>query len=658
VRDNSLVEYLNWYSFQLISKNKLDSALLYLNKILPLTEEEYLTILKSDEQYLLKNNLKQAAYQKARVFQEKYKESQQISDLISAMELLKTSIDIIADIQQVFKYQNDRILEHKENLVIFDLAINITYKVYELTRDRKYLDDLFEFNELTKSSQLLESLNRNLAIQQSQLPDSILTNIKNLKKQTSILNDKIYRLTYGKKMNRADSMLLQDYQFTLTENKADFQRIMNHLETSYPGYYQLNYGVQTEAIETVQARLATDELLLEYFVSADNVYLLAISHDTESVFKLNALSNEQIERLQKITMPEYFLEDELKAYQEFIAVSTELYDHLVAEALEAYPAVGKLYIIPDKSLNYLPFELLVQDQPENLGSIRYESLTYLLSDYAVSYGNSATLLFRNSHENTAQTSFKGRLLAVAPSYEALISNQEEMSKLGGFREGFSELTYNKEEAEIVKKYFNGTSLKGKEATAKMFIQRAQNFDMFHLAMHAFVDNENPLLSKLVFANDTAVEGDNFLHNFELYNMTLNSKLTVLSACNTGFGQLADGEGVMSLARAFTYSGSESVVMSHWKIDDQSSNLLMQRFYTYLSEGYTKSEALRQAKLYYLQDASPNKLHPFFWGAFTVLGDDKPLSAKRDWNYALAAILFLLLALAILWYFVRKRQKSS
>ena len=64
--------------------------------------------------------------------------------------------------------------------------------------------------------------------------------------------------------------------------------------------------------------------------------------------------------------------------------------------------------------------------------------------------------------------------------------------------------------------------------------------------------------------------DNFLHVYELYNMKLPIDMAVLSACNTGFGKLETGEGFMSLGRAFAYAGCPSVVMSHWKVDDQAT----------------------------------------------------------------------------------------
>ena len=101
---------------------------------------------------------------------------------------------------------------------------------------------------------------------------------------------------------------------------------------------------------------------------------------------------------------------------------------------------------------------------------------------------------------------------------------------------------------------------------------------------------------------------------------------------------------MSLARAFAYAGSPSIVMSHWPANDQAASTLMQQFYQYLADGQAKDEALRQAKLDYLQNAPGATAHPFYWGGFVLLGDPFPLqlSSPANWWWVLAFLPLLLL----------------
>jgi CHAT domain-containing protein len=148
-------------------------------------------------------------------------------------------------------------------------------------------------------------------------------------------------------------------------------------------------------------------------------------------------------------------------------------------------------------------------------------------------------------------------------------------------------------------------------------------------MHALIDDENPMYSRLVFTQGIDTLEDGNLHTFELYNMKLNHDLAVLSACNTGYGKLQKGEGIMSLARAFSYAGVPSVVTSQWQVNDQSSFELMDLFYEYLTKGLSKDEALQKAKIDYLQNTNGLTAHPYFWATHILIGDTTPIQSSKS-----------------------------
>jgi CHAT domain-containing protein len=186
----------------------------------------------------------------------------------------------------------------------------------------------------------------------------------------------------------------------------------------------------------------------------------------------------------------------------------------------------------------------------------------------------------------------------------------------------------------------GTSFIGEEARKENFMLNNKNFSVLHLAMHAKIDNENPLYNRLVFE-------DGELTASEIYTSLSKANLAVLSACNTGFGKIEKGEGVMSMARAFHYSGIPAVVMSFWKVPDQETKTIMVDFYKYLKKGKSKSEALRLAKLSYLKKNNNSALnHPYYWSGFVVNGNTDPLDISTadfpiEW-IALAIVGILLL----------------
>ncbi|MEM9328027.1 MAG: CHAT domain-containing protein, partial [Bacteroidota bacterium] len=198
---------------------------------------------------------------------------------------------------------------------------------------------------------------------------------------------------------------------------------------------------------------------------------------------------------------------------------------------------------------------------------------------------------------------------------------------------------NRQEVESISSYFRGNSFSGEEATEENFKANSEGGDILHLAMHAIVDDSDPMMSRMLFYNDHDSLEDGLLHAFEIYNMRIPARVTVLSACETGFGAMAKGEGAMSLARAFAYAGSPSVVMSHWPVDDKSTSELMTNFYRYLSEGHTKGSALQKARQDFLSKADVSRSHPFFWAGFVVVGDDSPVTRSRwPWWILLIGVL--------------------
>jgi CHAT domain-containing protein len=167
-------------------------------------------------------------------------------------------------------------------------------------------------------------------------------------------------------------------------------------------------------------------------------------------------------------------------------------------------------------------------------------------------------------------------------------------------------------------------------------------------MHTIMNDSLPMFSKLVFASTPDSSNDGFLNTQEIYNMKLNARLVVLSACNTGSGKMRTGEGVMSMARAFLYAGCPSIVMTLWEVEDKSSATLVLDFYRYLFKGYSKPEALRLAKLEYLTNADPFKSHPYFWMGYIVIGDPSPIKYHTTVMSLMLAFAFIASIVLIFW----------
>ena len=214
-----------------------------------------------------------------------------------------------------------------------------------------------------------------------------------------------------------------------------------------------------------------------------------------------------------------------------------------------------------------------------------------------------------------------------------------------------------EEVSYVTDILKGRKLIDSMATEKAFKKFAPDFGILHLAMHTLIDNRNPMFSKLVFTPWLIGPDEGLLNTYELYNMQLNARMVVLSACRSGDGILQKGEGIMSLARGFLYAGCPSLIMTLWNVEDRSGLEIMHHFYHQIKKGKTKNDALRKAKIKYLASAAPHKTHPYYWAGYLQIGE--PDAIFSPWYKRIMPAGFIVVLLVfLLRYQLRKRTKKS
>ena len=167
---------------------------------------------------------------------------------------------------------------------------------------------------------------------------------------------------------------------------------------------------------------------------------------------------------------------------------------------------------------------------------------------------------------------------------------------------------------------------------------------------------NPDNSKLYFTQRKDTLDDNFLYSHKIFALNLPAELAVLSACNTGYGKVTSGEGVMSLGNTFQYAGTKSLLLSSWEVSDLVAPELMKLFYQNLKKGLSKSKALQEAKLDYLNTAPSSRIDPFYWGSFYVLGSNGPIVFENN-NWLIYSIL-IIVALTLIVLMLYKRNKAN
>ncbi|MEP1097598.1 MAG: CHAT domain-containing tetratricopeptide repeat protein [Cyclobacteriaceae bacterium] len=568
--------------------------------------------------------------------------------LLDTYELL---YEIINDERRSISRVDDKVRLLDFGHSIYEKAINANLDAFVRSNDGVYLEDCFKFSEADKSAILLESLKTIDAGKWSSVSEEVVAKEEDVRRNLSYYSTAL--IEEKNKLDDADSAKIVLYESKLFNFKSSQDSIVRILQQEYPDYYKLKYNRISPAISDIQNSLDSDEALIEYFIGDSATYVFVITDNDYIVRELGPsaeLVNDvsSFRRMFRKVTEKGEIDDDIG---KFIDVSLRLYNKLISPIKVHLADAKSLIIVPGGPVHYLPFDLLLSTDPAAQDG-NYKSLPYLLKDYNIQNAHSASIEFLRP----VKTGNTEGVLSFAPSYTSFDEELPQLSDLGQFRNAIIPLKWNKNEVEQIGKIVASTSFSNRRATEGSFKENANDFKVLHLAMHAFVDNEKPMNSKLLFTTVTDSIEDGMLHTFELYNMRLNADLVVLSACETGYGKLITGDGIMSLARGFAYAGVPSVVMSHWQVDDQSTSILMESFYKNLAEGLQKSEALRTAKLDFLENAGPNKEHPFFWGAFVVLGDDSPVFKN---NYqSIYYFVGLFLALLILGSaFYARRSKS-
>ncbi|MEL6866822.1 MAG: CHAT domain-containing protein, partial [Bacteroidota bacterium] len=321
-----------------------------------------------------------------------------------------------------------------------------------------------------------------------------------------------------------------------------------------------------------------------------------------------------------------------------------LYQILLENTLRQLPSsVQRLLIIPDDLLSYLPFGILLQKavDPE-IKNYDPKQFQYLLGQYTLSYHYSATLLLQHRQNNDPKQQALKSFIGFAPSFGQQVGDQQRQSCTS---DNIYSLQCNQQEVESIEALISGKTYLAQSANKSNFANEAAQYRIIHLATHACVDDQDNMLNKIWFSDD-------YLSNYDLVNIPLQADLVVLSACNTGYGKLIKGEGVMSLARGFILAGCPSTLMSLWAVDDCSTSGIMVRFYENLRAGKTKDEALRQAKLEHIKSADKANAHPYYWAAFVQFGDAQAMIwpehffSSTTGSYLLGLVLILSLSLLL------------
>jgi CHAT domain-containing protein/tetratricopeptide (TPR) repeat protein len=527
-------------------------------------------------------------------------------------------------------------------------AIHDFNLLYNKTSDRQFLEKAFEYSEKSKVAGLLTST-RELKAAQFHIPTDLGNFEKELQKEISLLDARISEESSAAK---PDLALISKWKENLFKYSRKRDSLILIFENKYPDYYVIKYNTHNIALQDIPGIVGRNGSYVNYIVSNNVLYTFVVNRKNQQLLSCPIDSSffNDIRRFRSLLSMPSSSESESLKFKEYQTVGNKLYKILM-EPVRPYLISDQVVISPDNLLSYLPFETIPTaiDTGKNT---RYKNISYLMKDLDISYTYSATFMAESEKKESV---YGNKLIAFAPDYPEPIDIQSALFSRQGNMGILHDLPFARQEAAYVSDLTGGKLFENSDAKESTYKSESGKYDIIHLAMHTLVNDKDPMRSTLIFSHSKDSLEDGYLKTYEIYGIPLKAKMVVLSSCNTGTGLMSTGEGILSLARGFIYSGSQSVVMSMWEIEDKSGTEVVKLFYDNLKKGYTKSVALKKARTEFIEKADRLRSHPYFWSALVVYGNNSPLYHSRRTEFIIGIISLFVVAGIV--YNYRKRKIS-
>lgn len=542
-----------------------------------------------------------------------YEKEGGIEKLHRSIENYSISTTVVDFLQRSYQSEASKLNLVDQNYSIFTNTIRAFSYLYEETGDEKWLSEILTTSELSRSRIALELLQDLEAKNFAGVPRDILDQESTINTQIADYYQKLH--AEQEKGFEASQDRISSFRDSLFESRRELNNLTQKLEQQYPDYYRLKYDQSYADREVVVDLLEQDEALINYIVSDEEIFALVLDKSDIRFYSLgesDSLST-RVKSLRNSVLSDHSAE--------YSKVAKELHDQLIEPILSEIN-INSLIIVPDQSLHYLPFEMLLSEASENS---TYEELPYLIHDYKISYVPSATVLKMLTEQKIPNPQ---NIFAAAPFNESAVPFNEKVTA-SRYMADLSPLPLTQYETNEIAKIFAEKEslleyvfpeevkiLLGKQATKSTIETTSfEEYGYIHFATHAFVNEQDPSLSGIVFWGDQ--DDDGMIYVNDIYNMRMNADLVVLGACETGLGTVYKGEGMIGFTRSFIYGGASNLMVSMWKVNDQPTANLMINFYRYVKDGHSYSGALQMAKIDLINQ--PEFAAPRNWAAFILQG---------------------------------------
>ncbi|MGB1206096.1 MAG: CHAT domain-containing protein [Chitinophagales bacterium] len=463
---------------------------------------------------------------------------------------------LIGQMRKSYKNEASKLLLAENASSIYEQALEVAVALYNNTQQKDFLAIAFAFSEKNKAVLLLSGMKEAEAQRQVHIEQEQLDYLYDLQAELSYLNRQIWQEQHK---TNADEQKIKTYRSEHFKFTQKYNALISSFEKDFPAYYQLKYADNSVSIVDLQANLTANKVIVEYFVGKTLIYIFIIKNDD---FHLCSVQKTQslILEIDKFTSSIKTLH-----VRNYIHSAYFLYENLIKKIEPHLDGVQDILLIPDGQLLKIPFEALLSEKfTGKLRRIAYNKLHYLINKYRISYHYSANLCLYH-HKKAEQLKFEN-LHAKQPSFVGFAPID--------FDNIYASLPKSAEEVVAVAHLFEQKNMPnkvyvGKEAQLQHFKNEVKHFNYILVASHGVIDWQQPAASGIAFAKSSDAKMDNMLYRADTYNLHLQADLVVLSACESGIGELAKGEGMMGINRGFMYSGAKNIIFTLFKIPDET-----------------------------------------------------------------------------------------
>jgi CHAT domain-containing protein len=535
------------------------------------------------------------------IFHEKALTYQLLKQDESAVENIRYALLATDKIRTEFADSKTKERLQQDAKGLAEAAIEMAMALYDKTKDRQYLNLVLEIAEQTKARTLADDIqysNRQIAAGEH---DTTMRRVLDLERA----------IAYNERL-------------AITGNDAEKYRpkisaLKYNLSLLNKAYRRPAASNIAHTAEMLMALLGNLRVM-EFFFGTHAIYRIDIRNN--KVEQAIRISNADTLRQQLIQFidtyyrngPAAALNSPKEFYKQSNNIYTALFGHITLKAAE------HLCVVADDVLGYLSFDGLITGkkyQPT------IQSWPFLVKKITTSYAFSLNTLIKNKPQGSDRSVFTG----------LFVTHQ---------RNSNTPIVAVKKEADAISKLVKGGYLYDDEVNNKAFFKAFETSAVLHISTHAYLSGANK--------EPTLDFGKEKLFLFELLTERNKPNLVILSACRTGDGLLAKGEGIISLSRGFSAVGTPATIAGLWNVNDDAVSKITAEMYKQLLAGQTSGEALHNAKLIWLNTAQTSDAMylPYYWDSLILMGTDAPLHLQKAnhfyYLYAIGGLLVVVLLL--------------